>query len=208
MKYLKFLIFGITVIWSCSEKTNSETRLLLEKVFEIGRVEGDSIYFSTTSLVDWLDVAEIDSCSEEEFAVLEDIYHRRIGNEINLSDIFHKKDFEKICYEGRRNYEFDSDLIPKNFIPKDQQYFDSLYFIYKKELSIANLDPSGLRILKMRELYYRLSKPIFLHDYRYAVIGYSYQSFLKDYGGCSIFVFEKKENEWKLIFTSQICPFT
>jgi hypothetical protein len=191
---------------SCSNKTKSETKLLLEKVFEIGRVSGDSTYFSTNSLVDWLDIAGIDSCTLDEFAVLEDIYHRRMGNEIKLSSIFRKKDFEKICSEGRANFEFDKALIPRNFIPKEQRYFDSLYMSYKGAPS--TLDPTGLRLLEMNQLYFRLSKPIFLQNYRYAVIGFSYESFIKDYGGCSILVFEKKEDEWSLIFTSQICPFT
>jgi hypothetical protein len=194
------------LICSCTSKTNNETRLLLEKVFEIGRVSGDSTYFSTNSLVDWLDIAGIDSCTLDEFAVLEDIYHRRMGNEIKLSSIFRKKDFEKICSKGRANFEFDKALIPRNFIPKEQRYFDSLYMSYKDALS--TLDPTGLRLLEMNQLYYRLSKPIFLQNYRYAVIGFSYESFIKNYGGCSILVFEKKEDEWSLIFTSQICPFT
>lgn len=189
-------IFILSVIlmfcFSCTSREENEIKELMNAVFEWELSRGEEVIVFAEAEENW-EIPWLDSCTVEGMLSLESDFRPKVS----FKDVFTEVDAEKICREGKQAFRFQQHMFPSGVkVSSEKGKYDSLLAIYLKT-SIPDIQIKLDIELKKYMSYKAISKPVFLQDYRYAIIYISKE-------GPHLSVFKKEGGKWVHYFTSTL----
>lgn len=188
---LKLLVFAL-VSFSCTSREENEIKDLMNAVFEWELNRGEEVIVFAEAEENW-EIPWLDSCSVEGILSLQSDFRYKVL----FKDVFTEADAEKICREGRQAFRFQQDMFTAGVkVSSEKGMYDSLLAIYLKT-SIPDIQIKLDIELKKYMSYKAISKPVFIQDYRYAILYISKE-------GPHLSVFKKEGGKWVHYFTSTL----
>lgn len=200
-KHIVYIV-AFTLLLSCFNKEEEETKSLMTELLNEKFISGDTLLVSSESFAGWFEIARLKRCKKENFAELQNraSYPHPKGNKI--IDIFSDEDIRKICKQGTLSIKFPQELFPDMVKLISQKEIDDIYKYKEDYITHSDNTISGESVFDLQTTYYyRFSNPVFLQDYQYAFVYVFSSSLAKDSGSSSLFFYKKKGNKWELIIS-------
>lgn len=202
-QYISCLVW-IPFFLSCTDREELETQELILEILKSELATEDHIHISENSYTDWFITTGLNNCSKDEFVELQKKAASAFPNGKMIEIVFSESDIKKICKQGSENFRYSENHLPLGVKIVPQEYFDKIAKEYIEFLSDKNLQISDERYNEMLKPYFRFSKPVFLHSYKYAFIYYSENCSGGMCRGSSMLFYEKNENKWEMIVSIQL----
>ncbi|MFL0682172.1 MAG: hypothetical protein ACJLTB_02900 [Algoriphagus aquaeductus] len=188
---LKLLVFAL-VSFSCTSREENEIKDLMNAVFEWELGRGEEVIVFAEAEENW-EIPWLDSCTVEGMLSLES----DVRPKVSFKDVFTEVDAEKICREGRQAFRFQQDMFPSGVkVSSEKGRYDSLSKAFYNALGTPEVVELDMELKKYMS-YKTISKPVFLQDYRYAILYISKE-------GPHLSVFKKEGGKWVHYFTSTL----
>lgn len=184
---------------SCKSRDTEKTKLLLKSLVtgEANKIV-DTVLVSNQAVTDWMKRANLDSYNLGDLIINNNLGLGTFKSENFQSDFLSASDYQKLCKESLRDFQFKPEHIPNNVSLVPDEYIHQLIEEFKVDWQTPKIGITA---------WYSFSKPVFFQNYKYAFVYYERFTISSPMvnGGSSILFCEKDNHgKWKVIFSQML----